>query len=319
MSRITIFEVGPRDGLQNEKQPVSLEDKLWFTRGLVQAGARELEIGAFVRAERVPQMADTDALYAALAGKTGGLGKARAWALVPNEKGLERAAAAGARNIAVFTAATDGFANANIGMTVRESLALYKTLIPQARKLGMRVRGYVSTAFGCPYEGKVAPAKALKVIDQLLKWDVEQVSVGDTIGVATPGDVTKLMGPLMKRVRGKAALKVAGHFHDTRGTALANALQALELGVTTLDSSAGGLGGCPYAPGATGNLATEDLVYLLHGMGLKTGFDLDALSTLSVEMSRRMNRALTSRYVAAWAAGRARAAAAKSAPKGSAP
>ncbi|HTL11499.1 MAG TPA: hydroxymethylglutaryl-CoA lyase [Bdellovibrionota bacterium] len=309
MGKIQVFEVGPRDGLQNESTPVSLDAKIQFVNDLVECGVRDIELGAFVRADRVPQMADTDGVYAAVRSGRLRLGKTRAWALVPNEKGLDRAIEAGARNIAIFTAATDGFATHNIGMTVKESLAVYARLIPRARKARLKIRGYVSTVFGCPYEGKVAPSKALRVIEKLLDWDLEQVSVGDTIGVATPGGVDAIFKPLLKSVGKKGAPRLAGHFHDTRGTALANAIRAIDLGVTTLDSSAGGLGGCPYAPGATGNLATEDLVYMLDGMGIKTGIDLDRLAAVSWRMAKNLGKPVASRFVAAWAASKARQAA----------
>jgi hydroxymethylglutaryl-CoA lyase len=302
--RVTVFEVGPRDGLQNEARPVGLADKLGLVRGLIGAGVRELELGAFVRPDRVPQMADTDAVFQAIRRGKLRLGPGvHAWSLVPNRKGLERAIAAGARRVAVFTAATESFARRNIGMSVAESLREFGQVIREARSAGLRVRGYVSTAFGCPFEGKVAPSRALRVIERLAGLGVEQVSVGDTIGVATPRDVERVIRPALKAL-GRA--RVAGHFHDTRGTALANALRALELGVRTLDSSAGGLGGCPFAPGATGNLATEDLVYLLHGLGIRTGIDLEALCRASLGFSAKIGRPLSSRCLQAFAASRRR-------------
>ena len=298
---VRIFEVGARDGLQNEPRHVSLDEKLRFVRGLLDAGIRELELGAFVRPDKVPQMADSDALFGKICSGELKLGKAGAWCLVPNRKGLERALAAGATQLAVFTAATEAFAQRNIGMSIADSLAEFKALIAEAKARGgkrIRVRGYVSTAFGCPFEGKVGPRQALKIIDKLANLGVEEVSIGDTIGVATPASITAVLRPALRSLGSK---RIAGHFHDTRGTALANALRALELGVRTFDSSAGGLGGCPFAPGATGNLATEDLVYMLEGMGLKTGVDLDKLARTSLDLARRMNRPLSSRYLQAYA------------------
>ena len=295
---VNIFEVGVRDGLQNESQPVSLADKMWLATGLAAAGVKDLELGAFVRPDKVPQMADTDLLYAAYRNGDLKLGSTRAWALVPNEKGLERAIAAGAKNIAVFTAATESFAKKNIGMSIDESLTEFAKVIKGAKKHGIKVRGYVSTVFGCPFEGAVAPKKALKVIERLADLGVVQVSIGDTIGVATPKNVDLIVKPAL-RMLGKN--QVAVHFHDTRGTALANTLRSLELGVRTIDSSAGGLGGCPFAPGATGNLATEDLIYMLDGLGMKSGIHLKSLCALSLEFSKRIKRPISSRYLQAFA------------------
>ena len=303
-SKVTVFEVGPRDGLQNESREVSLKLKTGFVRDLVGAGLREIEMGAFVRPDRVPQMADSAALCRAVdvAHPPRGV---RYWSLVPNRKGMERALEAGVRNVAVFTAATESFAERNIGMSIEASLREFTEVMKMARAAGrkLEVRGYISTAFGCPFEGRVKPARALRVIEKLLDLGVTQVSVGDTIGVATPRDVEAVLRTAVNRFGGK---NLAGHFHDTRGTALVNALRALELGVRTLDSSAGGLGGCPFAPGATGNLATEDLVYLLHGMGFKTGVDLERLCAASLKLSRVIGRPITSRYLAAHVASCAR-------------
>lgn len=297
--RVTVFEVGVRDGLQNEPSHPSTALKIGFIHDLVAAGIQEFELGAFVRPDRVPQMADTEILYKAIRSKRLRLGKTRDWSLVPNLKGLERAVASGAKRIAVFTAASEGFARANIGMSIRESLEEYGRVVDEARRHGLRVRGYVSTAFGCPFDGKVTPAKALRVIEKLASLGVEQVSIGDTIGVATPAEVDSVMRPALRSLGVK---RVAGHFHDTRGTALANSLRALELGVRTLDASAGGLGGCPFAPGATGNLATEDLVYMLDGLCMKTGIDLEKLARASLRFARKLRRPLASRYLQAYAA-----------------
>ncbi len=296
---VTVFEVGPRDGIQNEPLAVSLAAKIDFINDLIQAGVRDFEMGAFVRPDRVPQMADTEKLYAAIRSRRVKLGRAREWSLVPNRKGLERALAVGAKRIAVFTAASESFATRNIGMSIRESLKEFRHVTRDAHAQGIEVRGYVSTAFGCPFEGKVAPAKALAVIEKLAELGCAQVSVGDTIGVATPRGVDLVMVPAL-RILG--ASRLAGHFHDTRGAALANALRSVEHGVRIFDSSAGGLGGCPFAPGATGNLATEDLVYLLEDMGFKTGIRLNLLARASLRFFRRLRRPLVSRYLQAFAA-----------------
>lgn len=297
--KIEVFEVGVRDGLQNEARSFRFEDKVRLAQGLLAAGVKNLELGAFVRPDLVPQMADTDRVYAAVRDGTLALGRAKAYALVPNLKGLERAVAAGAKGIAVFTAATESFAKRNIGMSIDESIAVFGDVVAEARKKKIVVRGYVSTAFGCPFEGKVAPAKAIRVVERLAKLGIPEISVGDTIGVATPKGVVDVMAPLVKKLGRK--VRLAGHFHDTRGTALANALAAMEVGVAILDASAGGLGGCPFAPGATGNLATEDLVYMLDGMGVKTGVDLEKLAATSLSFCRTIGRPLSSRYLQAYA------------------
>ena len=248
-------------------------------------------------------VASQDALYEKIRSGELDLGKAKAWSLIPNRKGLERALKVGATHLAIFTAATDSFAKANIGMTIDESFTEYKEVISALKKAGMRkkvqVRGYISTAFGCPFDGKVAPKKALKVVERLLDLGVDQISIGDTIGVATPLDVEAVVKPAYKTL-GKKMLAL--HFHDTRGTALANALRAYELGARIFDSSAGGLGGCPYAPGATGNLATEDLLYMFNGMGIEHGIDLDQICKLSLDLSAKMGRPISSRYLASFAA-----------------
>lgn len=301
---VEIFEVGVRDGLQNESRPVKLEDKVFLAQGLIDAGIRGIELGAFVRLDRVPQMADTDAVYRAVADGDLVLGRARAYALVPNLHGLERAVASGAKGIAVFTAATESFAKRNIGMSIGESLRVIAEVVAAARKKKIVVRGYVSTAFGCPFEGKVSPKKPLAVAQRLADLGIPEVSIGDTIGVATPRNVEEVLAPMVKKMGRKT--RIAGHFHDTRGTALANAVAALDVGVKILDASAGGLGGCPFAPGATGNLATEDLVYLLDGMGIRSGVHLEKLAGTSLEFGRRVGIPISSRYLQAFAAARAK-------------
>jgi hydroxymethylglutaryl-CoA lyase len=315
--KVRIVEVGPRDGLQNEPTLVPTSTKLQWVRKLRAAGEKELELGAFVRPERVPQMADTPRIVKGFLSKEEKPARSdlRNWCLVPNAKGLERAWEAGVDHLALFTAATDGFTMKNIGVSVDASLQEYSEVILQAKRLWksagrtsgrrLRVRGYVSTAFGCPFEGKVAPSQPLKVVEKLLAMGIDEISIGDTIGVATPRDVERVMRPALK-MAGAAAL--AGHFHDTRGGALANALRSLDLGVRILDASAGGLGGCPFAPGATGNLATEDLVYLLEGMGVRTGIDLNELCRATDWLAQRMKRSVASRYWNAWKASSTRSA-----------
>jgi hydroxymethylglutaryl-CoA lyase len=306
---ISVFEVGPRDGLQNEARKVKLEDKAWFISKLIEVGIKEIEIGAFVRRQRVPQMGDTEKLVSILRKDTS-FRRAHAWSLVPNLHGLERANACGLSRLAVFTAASETFNQHNIEMSIAESLKTISEIVKAAAQNSgqssgrgsqqkTEFRGYVSTAFGCPFEGKVSPRKALKVIERLAKLGIRQISIGDTIGVATPNQVDAVVGSALKMLGSE---RIAVHFHDTRGLALVNTLRALELGATQVDSSAGGLGGCPFAPGATGNLATEDLVYMLHGLGLKTGIDLDRLSDVSLEMARRMGRPVSSRYLSSYAA-----------------
>lgn len=264
MRRVRIVEVGPRDGLQNEKAIVPLEAKRAFLRDLAASGLPDIEVGAFVRPDRVPQMADTEALCAGLpAGPTW-------WGLVPNLKGAERAAKAGLKAVAVFTAASETFNARNIQMSITESLEAIRKVAGFAGREGLRTRAYVSTCFGCPYEGTVAPAKVAEVTQALLDLGIPEISVGDTIGVGVPAQVEEVFSLLL---RGAPASAFAGHFHDTRGTALENVLAAMALGVSTFDASAGGLGGCPYAPGAPGNLATEALVDRLGSMGVETGVD----------------------------------------------
>jgi isopropylmalate/homocitrate/citramalate synthase len=293
--KVSIFEVGARDGLQNEKTPISTARKLEFIAGLERAGLKDIEAGLFVRPDRVPQMADSDAVMKKLLGRANpGI---RYWGLVPNLRGLERAEAVGARHLALFTAATESFARRNIGMSIRDSLIEFRRIVLAAPR-GTVFRGYVSTAFGCPFEGKVPARQALKVVEALAELGCKQISVGDTIGVATPNQMDEVMKPALKLL---GPARLAGHFHDTRGTALANALRSIELGVRVFDSSAGGLGGCPFAPGAKGNLATEDLVYMLDGMGIRTGVNLKTLARNSLKLGAWMGRPLTSRYLQATA------------------
>jgi hydroxymethylglutaryl-CoA lyase len=293
--RITVVEVGPRDGLQNERVAVSTGDKVEFVNRLSEAGLPVIEVSAFVSPKWVPAMADAAEVFARIIRKPG----IRYSALVPNVVGLERAVQAGVREVAIFAASTETFSRRNINQSIDESLATYKQVCDRAAALDVRVRGYVSTAFGCPYEGDVAPAKAADITARLLDLGVFEVAVSDTIGIAHPGQVARVLDVLLARI---PVEQVALHFHDTRGTALANVLTALSYGISTFDASAGGLGGCPYAPGAAGNLATDDLVYMLDGLGVKTGVSLTALSSASAFIGERLDHPLPSRYAQAVAA-----------------
>jgi hydroxymethylglutaryl-CoA lyase len=293
--RITVVEVGPRDGLQNERAAVSTGDKVEFVNRLSDAGLPVIEVSAFVSPKWVPPMADAAEVFARIIRKPG----IRYSALVPNVVGLERAVQAGVREVAIFAASTETFSRRNINQSIDESLATYKQVCDRAAALDVRVRGYVSTAFGCPYEGDVAPAKAADISARLLDLGVFEVAVSDTIGIAHPGQVARVLDVLLARI---PVEQVALHFHDTRGTALANVLTALSYSISTFDASAGGLGGCPYAPGAAGNLATDDLVYMLDGLGVKTGVSLTALSSASAFIGERLDHPLPSRYAQAVAA-----------------
>ena len=286
---VTIVEVGPRDGLQNERVRIPTLTKVRFIESLADAGLQRIEVSSFVHPESVPQLADAEAVFAELRPRDG----VRYSALVPNRQGLHRALAANVREIAVFTAATDTFVRRNIRSSLAESLAHYQPIVAEAVGSGMRVRGYVSTVFGCPYEGKVQPEQGIAVAESLLAMGVEEVSIGDTIGVATPGDVTRWL----KAASGRLPFeRLALHFHDTRGTALANVLIGLEYGIRTFDATSGGLGGCPFAPGASGNLATEDLLYTLDGLGFETGVDLEGVMRASQKIANCLDHLLPSRY-----------------------
>ncbi len=289
-SRVTVVEVGPRDGLQNEAAALRVADRVAFCNALVAAGLRVVEVGAFVSPKWVPQMAASDRVLKGVARRPG----VRLPVLVPNRQGFEAARAAGAREIAVFTAASETFNRKNTNASIDESFARFAEFVPEAKAEGLWVRGYVSTCFGCPYEGRVDPGRVLDVALRLRAAGCDEVSIGDTIGVAVPTQVHDVMGRLAE-VLPVAALAV--HFHDTRGTALANVLAALEERIAIVDSSAGGLGGCPYAPGASGNLATEDLLYMLQGMGIETGVDLKAVVRASRGLGARLGRGLKSRYL----------------------
>ena len=292
---ITLVEVGPRDGLQNEAAPIATADKVRFVDALSAAGHRHIEVSAFVSPKWVPQMSDAAEVFAAIVRRPG----VRYTALVPNLAGLARAVAARVDGVAVFAAASERFSQANINQTIDESLTRYAEVVADATGRGLPVRGYVSCAFGCPFEGTVAPSAVLRVTRALLDMGVDEVAVSDTIGVGHPGQVRALLAVLQAEV---PVRRLALHFHDTRGTALANVLTALEAGITTFDASAGGLGGCPYAPGASGNLATEDVLYMLDGLGLHTGVSLPAVLAASQTLEPALGHPLHSRYARAEAA-----------------
>lgn len=292
VDEVKIVEVGPRDGLQNEKVSIPTDVKVEFITALVDAGLRTVEAGAFVSPKWVPQMADTADVYRDIP-KDPGVDYP---VLVPNLKGLERAMEAGVRSISIFTAASDTFNKRNINMTIDESFMNFAPVMDRARAENLRVRGYVSCALGCPYEGEVPPERVLEVAARLLDIGCYEVSIGDTIGVGTPLQVQGLVGLLLQVI---PPSKLAMHFHDTRGTALANTLAALEMGIATYDASAGGLGGCPYAPGASGNLATEDLVYLLNGLGIPSGVDLERLVAASMVIAPHLDHPLPGKYLQA--------------------
>jgi hydroxymethylglutaryl-CoA lyase len=289
---VKIVEVGARDGLQNEKVVIPTQAKIDYITALGDAGLRVIEAGAFVSPKWVPQMADTADVYREIPKDPG----VEYPVLVPNMKGLDRAIEAGVQSIAIFTASSETFNKRNINMSIDESFENYAPVAARANAEGIRVRGYVSTAFGCPYEGDVPPEKVLEVTARLLDIGCYEVSVGDTIGVGTPMQVQGVIGLLRTVI---PVSKLAMHFHDTRGTALANTLAALEMGIAIFDSSSGGLGGCPYAPGASGNMATEDLVYMLDRMNIETGVDLNRLVQASSIIAPYLDHPLPGRYLQA--------------------
>ena len=284
-----IYEVGPRDGLQNEATPVSTETKLRYISLLAAAGLTEIEATSFVAPRAIPQLADADALMPLLPER----GRIRYPVLVPNERGMDRAVAAGADALAVFTAASDAFTQANIGMTIDQSLVAFQPVLHKATQLGWWKRAYVSTAFGCPFTGRVEAAKVVDVSLRLLDLGADEICLGDTIGVGVPAQVHALTAAVTSA--GVPLDRLAYHFHDTRGTALANVVAGLEDGVTCFDSSTGGTGGCPYAPGAAGNLATEDLVYMLDAMGIEHGVQLAQVLEAARFIATALGRDLASK------------------------
>jgi hydroxymethylglutaryl-CoA lyase len=287
---VRIVEVGPRDGLQNEARTVPTDKKAEFIRLLAAAGLKDIEVASFVHPKWVPQLADAQELISQL----DSIPDVRYSALVPNMKGLERAIASGIRRIAVFTAASETFNRKNINMGVDESIDAFRPVVEGALKEGISVRGYLSTAFVCPYEGRIAAERVVDVTRSLFDLGVDEVSIGDTIGAATPQDVGTTVGVLLQYFD---ASRLAMHFHDTYGMAVANVYQALQMGISVFDSSAGGLGGCPYAPGASGNAATEDLVYLFENLGIQTGVSLKSLRIASRFIAKELGRELPSRVL----------------------
>jgi hydroxymethylglutaryl-CoA lyase len=294
MAKIKIVEVGPRDGLQNEAVTLSPLVRAEFVRRLADAGLRHIEAGAFVSPAWVPQMQGSDLVWNKI--KRSAVLKRSASFLVPNVRGMEKAVELGIKEVAIFGAVSESFSKANINRSRMQSVKEFAEVTALARRRRIKVRGYLSTVFGCPFEGKVAVSQVVKMTKAFLDLGIYELSLGDTIGVATPGDVKRVLKAVSSLTNTN---KIAMHFHDTRGTALANVLQSLEMGITTFDSSAGGLGGCPYAPGASGNLATDDLVYMLQGMGLKTGIDLQKLINVSHWISKKISRGLSSRVALA--------------------
>ena len=293
--RVTIWEVGPRDGLQNEKTVVPLEVKLEFLDRLAAAGLTTLEATSFVHPKWVPQLADAEQLLAGLDRREG----IRYPVLVPNERGLNRALDAGVEHIAVFASATETFARKNLNSTLETQFEMFEPVVSRATAEGVDVRGYLSMCFGDPWEGAVPVEQVVQTGERLLELGCSQLSLGDTIGVATPGQVEAVLDGFTEA--GISDDQLAVHFHDTYGQALANTLTALQWGVSTVDSSAGGLGGCPYAESATGNLATEDLVWMLDGLGIRHGVDLDVLVATSAWMAGQLGRPSASRVVNALA------------------
>jgi hydroxymethylglutaryl-CoA lyase len=288
----TIYEVGPRDGLQNEARYVPTADKIRFIDSLVAAGIRNIEITSFVSPKWIPQLADAAEVARGVARPPG----VRMSALVPNRRGLDTALAAGMKEIAVFLSASETHNKKNVNKTIADTLSAFRETVPPALAAGVPVRAYVSTVFGCPYEGDVDPARVVSLAGELIELGVYQISLGDTIGVANPAQVEDVLGQVLAK---HPAGSLAVHFHDTQGTALANCLVALQMGITTIDSAAGGLGGCPYAPGASGNLATEDVVAMLHAMNVQTGIDLDALTEASRTAGTYVGHELPSKYLKA--------------------
>src|ERR1700710_187351 len=289
---VCIVEGGPRDGLQNEKTPVSVADRIAFIEALVGAGLHTVEVGAFVSPKAIPQMVNSDRVLRGVNHHP----DSEFHVLVPNEKGYEAARAAGARVIAVFASASEGFSRANINCSVAESIERFKPVIARAKADGIKVRGYISCVLGCPFDGEVQPQAVIDVAEVLSELGCYEISLGDTIGVGTPVKARQLLRAVASSV---PMANLAMHFHDTYGQALANLYAGMEEGCRVIDSAAGGLGGCPYAPGATGNVATEDVVYMLEGMGIATGVDMAKLLAATNAVSHLIGRPPVSRVAAA--------------------
>ncbi|MET4374710.1 hydroxymethylglutaryl-CoA lyase [Bradyrhizobium sp. LB12.1] len=298
--QVRIIEMGPRDGLQNEKTAVSVEARIAFIEALVAAGLTTVEIGAFVSPKAIPQMASSDAVLRGVNHLQG----AEFHVLVPNEKGYDAARAAGAKVISVFAAASEGFSRANINCTVAESIERFKPVLARAKTDGVKVRGYISCVLGCPFDGEIKPKAVADLANALWALGCYEISLGDTIGVGTPDKAKEMLRAVGADI---PADKLAMHFHDTYGQALANLYAGLEQGVRVIDTAAGGLGGCPYAPGATGNVATEDVVYMLEGMGIRTGVDMDKLLAATNDMSGVLCKPPVSRVASALNAKKRRA------------
>jgi len=295
---VTIVEVGPRDGLQNEKKSISLEDKVEFILSLVNSGCKKIEVGSFVKGDKIPQMQNSDEVFKKLFKQLKDTSDLHLMALVPNLKGLERAKESGVKEIAIFTSISETFNKKNIDTTIDESLEKLRLVAKEAQNIDMQIRGYVSTAFGCPYEGQVSLDLLKRVTNRLFDFGVYEISFGDTIGVATPNLVAKTIEELSQHFD---LPQLAMHFHDTYGMAVANVSEAIRAGVRTFDSSAGGLGGCPYAVGASGNLATEDLIYLCRGMGLETHLNLEEIVSASAKIMGQLGRQSNSKtHQAIW-------------------
>jgi len=295
--QVRIVEVGPRDGLQNEKTPITVEARVAFIENLIGAGLQTIEIGSFVSPKAIPQMVNSDQVLRAVDRHP----DREFHVLVPNEKGYEAAKAAGAKVIAVFASASEGFSHANINCTVAESIARFTPVVQRAKADGIKVRGYVSCVLGCPYDGEVKPSAVAAVAKKLWDLGCYEVSLGDTIGVGTPSKARELLRAVAAEV---PMANLGMHFHDTYGQALANLYAGLEEGARVIDSAAGGLGGCPYAPGATGNVATEDVVYMLEGMGIATGVDMQRLVAATNEISKLIGKPPVSRVASAINAGK---------------
>lgn len=293
---IRIVEVGPRDGLQNEKSILSTEDKFEFIRLLSETGLKTIETTSFVKAPAIPQMADAHALYTRVRDELGA-SSVTFPCLVPNMHGLTDAISLGVKEIALFSATSDSFTKKNVNATVAETFERMRPVAEEAKKNGIKVRAYISTSYGCPYEGKIPLAKLVKVVEDFMKLDVYEISIGDTTGVATPKQVEESLKVLVPQF---GPQKLAMHFHDTRGMAVTNILKSLEAGITTFDASAGGLGGCPYAKGATGNVATEDVWYLCQSLGLNTGIDLDKLVKASTFILQKVGKETASKFLRAY-------------------
>jgi len=298
-----MYEVGPRDGLQNESRMVPTDDKVKLIDGLSQTGLRAIEITSFVNPKWIPQLADGGEVSRRIVRKPGMIYSA----LVPNRQGLDAAIASGMKEVAVFMSASETHNKKNVNKTIAQTLAAFRETVPPALAAGLRVRAYVSTVYGCPYEGAVDPAKAVELARALKALGCYQISLGDTIGVANPRQVRDVLSRVLAEI---PRSEVAVHFHDTRGTALANILVSVEMGITTVDAALGGLGGCPYAPGASGNVATEDVVYMLEGMGVRTGVDLDRLVDCARLASTLVGHEVPSKYYRAAIGARSRASSA---------